>query len=450
LDIRNLHNIYFLGIGGIGMSALARYFNRKGVEVSGYDKTPTSLTQELINEGMQIHFEENISMIPDNVELVVYTPAIPSENKELIYCKEKGIEILKRSEVLGSLTQNMFLVAVAGTHGKTTITSLIAHILKYNNKEITAFIGGISKNYNTNFITSEKSEIAVVEADEYDKSFLALNPDLAVISSMDADHLDIYGSKDSLTESFFLFSKQIKKNGKLIIKKNLPFTKELKEKIITYAVDESADVYALNIRINNYKYIFDLNVRGEKIKDIKLETPGLHNIENAVAASAVVFMMGLETKEIKNSLETYSGVKRRFEYIINTPNLVFIDDYAHHPEELKASILTAKNLYADKKITGIFQPHLFSRTRDFADEFVKMLELLDEIILLDIYPAREKPINGVDSKMLLDKIKVVNKNLYSKNQLIEELKKRKIEVLLTLGAGDIETLVQPIKNALNR
>lgn len=447
MNLNNLQNIYFLGIGGIGMSALARYFHAKGVFVSGYDKTPTELTQKLIEEGIEVRYNENIKLIKkNNPELIIYTPAISASNKELKYFQENNFIIKKRSEILGIICNEKFLIAVAGTHGKTSISSIITHILKCGGKKITAFVGGISKNYNSNFVNDKNSEIVIAEADEFDRSFLTLNPDIAIISSVDADHLDIYGSGEKLEESFVLFSDNIKKDGKLIINKNIQQIFNHKKNKFLYSVNEKEDFFASNIKIENGKFIFDLNLENEIIREIKFEIPGDHNIENAVAASAVAYILGIENHIIKKALESYKGVKRRFDIKINRDDFVFIDDYAHHPEELKSTIKAAKELFPDKKISGIFQPHLYSRTRDFADDFARSLELLDEIILLDIYPAREKPIYGVDSKMLLEKINSGNKILCKKYDLIAELKKRKIEVLLTLGAGDIDKLVQTIKD----
>lgn len=447
MDLNKLHRVHFLGIGGIGMSALARYFRSKGIIVSGYDKSQTPLTNELIDEGMKIHFEDNIDLIPRNIDLIVYTPAIPESNKEYQYFVNNNFELKKRAEVLGKITHDKFTIAVAGTHGKTTISSIIAHILKFAGHNVTALIGGICKNYNSNFISSENTEVFVVEADEYDRSFLTLHPDIEVISSIDADHLDIYGSKKYLNDSFKLFAEQIKSNGRLIIKKGIDLTVKA-EKILYYSATCKVDFYSSNIRVEGSKYLFDLIFKNLQIKNIDFKIPGKHNIENAVAASAVGIEMGIKKEKIKEALETYSGVKRRFDIKIQNPDIIYIDDYAHHPEELKACISSVKELYPDKKITGIFQPHLFTRTKDFADEFAKSLDLLDKVILLNIYPARELPIEGVSSEMILEKIKIKNKKICSNIKVFEELKNNKPEVLLTLGAGDIDKLVEPIKNIL--
>ena len=449
-----IHSVYFLGIGGICMSALARYFKAKGKHVSGYDKTPTALTDELIAEGIDVHFEDNIDIVnlkfrnSKSELLVVYTPAVPKEHKEYCYFMENGFTIKKRSEVLGLITREHFTVAIAGTHGKTTTSSIVAHILKHSGMDCTAFLGGITQNYHTNLLLSDKSNIMVVEADEYDRSFLTLFPDIAIITSADPDHLDIYGDKKHLEESFNLFAKQVKSNGKLIAKKGLALEDEIINKSLSYSVVSQADFYASNIRVEKGSFVFDLVSKIENIEAITIDIPGRHNVENAVGAAAAAQLMGVKAKEIKNALSSFKGVKRRFEYQIKSKNLVYIDDYAHHPEELKACINAVRELYPGKKITGIFQPHLYSRTRDFADGFAGSLDLLDECILLDIYPARELPIEGVSSKMLLEKMHIQNKMLLQKNELVKDIKNRELEVLLTLGAGDIDQLVEPIKKAL--
>jgi UDP-N-acetylmuramate--alanine ligase len=430
------------------MSALARYFNARGKNVSGYDKTPTPLTQQLINEGIEIHFEENIKMLPEKIDLVVYTPAIPSTHTELKYFKENGYEIKKRSEVLGLLTKDNFTIAVAGTHGKTTISSMLAHIFKSSGINILGFIGGITQNYDSNFFNSENFKAVIVEADEYDRSFLQLHPDIAVISSMDADHLDIYGDKNYMLESYNLFAKQIKKNGKLIYKKSLPVAGNTGNPKYQYSAFAVADYYAERIKKNGAHYKFYFNSDELKNEEINLQTDAFYNVENAVAAIAVCLNFGLNIEQIKSALASYKGVKRRFEYQVKSDKIIYIDDYAHHPEELKACINSVKKLYPGKKITGVFQPHLYTRTRDFADEFARSLELLDELILLEIYPARELPIEGVSSKMLFNKVNINNKSSCSKEQLVDILKNKKTEIILTLGAGDIDQLVIPIKEML--
>lgn len=439
------------------MSALARYFKSQEKMVSGYDKTPAPLTDSLSSEGIPVHFEDDINFFKQQAHgcqqsavLVIYTPAIPQNHAELNYFKNHGYTLKKRSEVLGMITRESFTIAVAGTHGKTTTTALVTHILKYSGIDCTAFVGGIMTNYGTNIIigsrtgsTVQNHHVVVVEADEYDRSFLTLHPDIAVITSMDADHLDIYGEKKNLEESFNLFAKQVKKGGTLIYRKNLPVEK-IPETMIDYSVSEQADYSAGNIRVEDGSFVFD----AKKIEGIKLPVPGRHNVENALAAVAVAEKMGISGQEIKNAIASFRGVKRRFEYILKRKEIIFIDDYAHHPEELRACISAVRELYPGKKITGIFQPHLFSRTRDFAGEFARSLELLDEVILLDIYPARELPVAGVDSQMLLEKIRLESKILCKKTELISLLSKKSMEVLITMGAGDIDALVRPISEAL--
>jgi UDP-N-acetylmuramate--alanine ligase len=447
IDFKKIKNIYFLGIGGIGMSALARYFNNNGVKVSGYDKTPTPLTDQLVNEGIAVHFVDDIKYIPKKVDLVIYTPAIPKEHKEFIYLKEKGYDLHKRAEILGQIVQDCYTIAVSGTHGKTTITSMIAHILKQSGKDVFSFIGGISKNYKSNLVLSDKNLIAVVEADEFDRSFLQLHPDIAVISSMDADHLDIYGSKDYLVESFRLFANQIRKNGKLFLKKSLTLN-GINADVLSYSAKIKADYCAKDIHVKDGSFYYTISAPDNVSISVKAGIPGLHNVENAIVAAAVALNCGVKKAAIKKGLETYTGVSRRFDFRIKENSLVFIDDYAHHPEEIKACIHAARELYPGKKITGVFQPHLFSRTRDLAEGFAESLARLDELILLDIYPARELPINGVTSESLLSKIKMKNKMVCSKEGLIEELVKRNLEVLITIGAGDIDQLVEPIEKSL--
>ncbi|MEI6695514.1 MAG: UDP-N-acetylmuramate--L-alanine ligase [Bacteroidota bacterium] len=448
MKIEKLNSIYFLGIGGIGMSALARYYHAKGVEIHGYDKTQTPLTTQLMEEGMHIHFEEDTTLIPQDIDFVVYTPAIPAEHKELIYFKQNKINIYKRSQVLGLITQDAKGIGIAGTHGKTTISTMCAHLLKQSTVDCSAFLGGISKNYSSNLLISEKSDFVVIEADEFDRSFLQLHPYIAVVSSIDADHLDIYGSKEELKLSFEAYISQIQKGGKLIVKQGLNLKHTECIDSWTYSLDGNSDFRANNIIINEGSYFFDFVYPNGCYKAIKMGYPGLHNIENAIAAISVAFLTGVSQDEIRNAMATFTGVKRRFDIRIKNENLVYIDDYAHHPAELKACIHSVRNLYKGKKISGIFQPHLFSRTRDFADEFARSLELLDEVILLDIYPARENPIKGVTSQMLLDKINIKDKFLVQKSELLGFLKSRKLDVLLTLGAGDIDQFVEPIENIL--
>ncbi|HRH01559.1 MAG TPA: UDP-N-acetylmuramate--L-alanine ligase [Bacteroidia bacterium] len=459
MDFNTLKTVYFLGIGGIGMSALARYFKTMNIAVCGYDKTPTPLTDELQKEGIQVHFDDSIayfkglnSTAKDEV-LIIYTPAIPKDHSEYIYFIKEGYTLKKRSEVLGIITQNTFTLAVAGTHGKTTTSSILAHILKSANKDCSAFLGGITRNYNSNFLLSQQLNgpgPTVVEADEYDRSFLTLHPNIAIITSIDADHLDIYSEHKFLKQSFELFSQQIKDGGFLISKIGLdsdfPVTAGVKK--YTYSLQQEADFYAKNMRIDNGSYSFDLESKIESISGLHFSFPGQHNTENAIAAVAAAQIFGVTATEIKEALGSFRGVKRRFDYRIKSEQLVFIDDYAHHPEELKACINSVKELYPQKKILGIFQPHLFSRTRDFADEFAHSLDLLDDTILLDIYPARELPIPNVNSTMLLDRMSSSKKMLCSKENLVTAVIQKSPEVILTLGAGDIDKCVEPIEMAL--
>ena len=459
LDFKNIKQVYLLGIGGIGMSALARYFHKMGKSVSGYDKTPTPLTDELVAEGIEIHFYDNIRLIPLNIKqlpyaldsiLVIYTPAIPKDHTEFIYFKENGFTLMKRAEVLGLITENSNTVAVAGTHGKTTTSSLIAHILKTANLDPSAFLGGITQNYNTNLLVGSdvsQSSLVVVEADEYDRSFLTLHPETGIITSVDADHLDIYGDEKYMQESYSMFANQVK--SKLILKMSIVSKIKTNKPVITYSVsDDDADYFAQHIRIENGMYHFEIVTPTNIYANMTVGLPGLHNVENAVAAVAATCEMKVPEKFIREALQSFGGVKRRFDYQIKTDNLVYIDDYAHHPKELEAIIKSAKEMYPNKKITGVFQPHLFTRTRDFADDFARSLDLLDECILMEIYPARELPIEGVTSQMLLNRMKSSHKSICQKDVLVETVAERKLEVLLTLGAGDIDTFVEPIKMVL--
>lgn len=452
MDIKAIHNVYFIGIGGIGMSAIARFFNTLGKNVAGYDKVSKPLTNDLVEEGINIHFNDSIENISSEYKnkkntLIVYTPAIPKDNKELNFFIENGFEIKKRSEVLGMLSQEKRCLAVAGTHGKTTITTMLSHLMKQSRMGCNAFLGGISKNYNTNYLVDKDSKYVVVEADEFDRSFMQLSPQKAVITSVDADHLDIYAGEEDIKDTFKQFVGRINSGGKLLMKKGLDF--DLPERndieIYTYSLNQDTDFRAEDIRIENGLYVFNfIGVKG-KISNLKLGLPGLINVENAIAAIGMATLSGVHNDEIFNSLQKFKGIQRRFDYQIQRDDFVYIDDYAHHPEELKASISSIKELFKGRKVTGIFQPHLYTRTRDFADGFAKSLDLLDEIILLDIYPAREEPIPGISSEIILEKIGNKNKTLCSKNELLELLENKNPEVLVTLGAGDIDELVEPIK-----
>lgn len=441
-----LESVYFLGIGGIGMSALARYYNSKDVKVSGYDKTATPLTNLLTEEGIAVHFEDSPDMLDKNANFVVYTPAIPADHKELNYYKSNGYALRKRSEVLGSITRDNFNICVAGTHGKTTTSTMIAHLLRDTGYGCNAFLGGIAANYNTNFWSSDKN-VCVAEADEYDRSFLQLNPDIAIITAMDADHLDIYGDEKTMQDAFVQFTTKIKTGGLLISKKGIARTEDLvaSNKMTYAAADPSADIHTRNIRIVNGSYVFDVIIKDRVIKDVELNMGGMHNIENAIAAIAVAAHLNIDETKIKKAVSNFEGVKRRFEYVSKTVDRVIIDDYAHHPEELRALIQSAKELFPAKKCTVVFQPHLFSRTNDLADGFAEVLSLADETILLPIYPARELPMPGVTSGLILDKM-TNKRSVKEKEELLNWLKANKTELLIICGAGDIDAMVEPIKN----
>ncbi|REG89934.1 UDP-N-acetylmuramate--L-alanine ligase [Winogradskyella sediminis] len=439
-------NVYFIGIGGIGMSAIARYFVANGKQVAGYDKTPTDITKSLKDLGVEIHFEDDVKSVssvflnPENT-LVVYTPAIPKGHSEFNYFKTHGFNVLKRSVVLGEITRQTVCFAVAGTHGKTTTTSILGHLLNMCNVPVTAFLGGISENYNSNLIING-TEVTVVEADEFDRSFLTLSPDLAGVTSMDADHLDIYGNAEELVKTFKDFSKCIKPNGKLFVKNGLPLDG------ITYGIEDDSDYSAQNITIENGCYVFDVKTPNGLYRGFRFSLPGRHNLSNAIIALAMALYYGCSHKDLAEALASYKGVKRRFTYQIKTDDFVFIDDYAHHPEEINAVHQAVREMYPDKKVLAIFQPHLFSRTQDFADEFAESLSNFDEILLLDIYPARERPIEGVTSEWLLNKVKNPNKKLIQKSHLVDEIKKSNAQIVLTIGAGDIGAEVKHIKEAL--
>jgi UDP-N-acetylmuramate--alanine ligase len=451
-----IREVYFIGIGGIGMSAIARFFHSKGVEVSGYDKTATVLTRELEASGISIHYEENLDMIPKEPDLVVYTPAVPKGHIELLHYQQTGSKVVKRSDVLQLISEGSFNICVAGTHGKTTITTMVAHLLRDTGFGCNAFLGGISVNYGTNFWSDPKN-VCVIEADEYDRSFLKLSPDIAIITAMDADHLDIYGTAESVEQAFIDFSAKTKEQGLLIRQLKLKRGDELKaDNILTYSLTNSdADVYATNIRMNNGSYAFDVHLADDTIEGVVLNMGGLHNVENVLAAIAVASSLEISKDLIRSAVASFRGVKRRFEYIIKKDHFVYIDDYAHHPEELRALITGAKGLFEGKTCTVIFQPHLFSRTRDFADGFAEVLDIADEVILLPIYPARELPIAGVTSQVLVDRAKG-NIKIKSKEEILSwaesEFKGRASagngEVLVTAGAGDIDTLVPQLKKIL--
>ena len=448
MELENVSKVFLIGVGGIGMSGIARYFRKRGAEVYGYDKTSTSLTNSLQGEGISVSFLDDIDEIPtqfrsnDHHTLIVYTPAIPKDSAILNYFRSANFSLKKRSEVLGIISKGMFTIAVAGTHGKTTTSSIIAHLLKDSGHDCSAFLGGIASNYNTNILFGSNN-VMVVEADEYDRSFLTLHPDIAIVTSMDADHLDIYGDAANLTESFQLFASQLKPDGILLKRKGLDLDSGL-----TYAANEEAEISAKNIRVESGSFWFDFKNQAVTIDNIQMLLPGQHNIENAVAAIEVSLLLNIPVEKIRAALANFKGVKRRFEYVVRTTDHIYIDDYAHHPEELRACITAVKTLFPDKKLTTIFQPHLFSRTRDFADGFAEVLSMTDELILLDIYPARELPIEGVSSEMLMNKISIGKKKLLSKQQTLDYIDMNKPELLLTVGAGDIDTLVQPLQKIL--
>lgn len=451
IEIKDIKKVYLLGVGGIGMSALARYFRFIGKSVSGYDKTPSALTGELIKEGIPVHFTEEMTLVPSLAErdstLVIYTPAVPSSFGEMVYFRENGFEMYKRSKVLGLLASDRRCIAVAGTHGKTSVTTMTAHLLKQSSVDCSAFMGGISRNYNTNLLLpGNDSRFLVAEADEFDRSFLQLFPELAVITWMDADHLDIYGDHQSVIAAFAAFVSQIKSGGTLLYRQGAAINPEWNSHIgyLSYSVDEEADYQAINLRVENGAYHYDLKTPAGTIENIALSYPGLMNVENSVAASALALLSGVTPDEIKAALSQYRGVERRFDIRYKSDKTIYIDDYAHHPRELEATIRSVRHLWPGKKVTGIFQPHLFTRTRDFADGFAESLDLLDEALVLEIYPAREEPIPGVDTGMILERMKIQNKRRCAKNDIPTILDQYQPEILLTLGAGDIDRFIEPI------
>lgn len=452
MDIQKIHNVYFIGIGGIGMSALARYFVHRNKVVSGYDRTSTVLTQQLEKEGIGIHYEDSIENIPPSIldkpqdTLVIFTPAIPKEHKQLNYFRENKYNIFKRSEILGEISKLHQSVGVAGTHGKTTVSTMLSHILYCSSVGCNAFLGGISKNYDSNLLLGN-SKVMVAEADEFDRSFLRLNLDYAIVTAMDADHLDIYGTKEGIDSAFQELVDKIEPKGLVITNHKLNIQPK-KARKLTYSLDNQDADFVGELMKNNTEPIFNLKTPKGKVDNIKLGVPGLMNIENAVAAAAMALELGVLENELKKALASFKGIKRRFELVYKSDEVVYIDDYAHHPEEINALMRSVKSLYPERKVTGIFQPHLYTRTRDFADGFAESLESLDEIILLPIYPAREEPIPGVESEMLLEKIENKNKTIIEKEELVNHLSKEKLDVLLTIGAGNIDTLCEPIKKYL--
>ncbi len=457
MELKDIKAVYFVGAGGIGMSAIARYFLHKGMVVAGYDKTPSSLTRELEKEGMSIHYEEDEAAIPASCKqpastLVVYTPAIPEEHKELAYFRQNGFTIEKRAQVLGTLTRSHKGMCVAGTHGKTTTSTMCAHIMHQSHLDCNAFLGGISKNYGTNYILSDKSDFVVIEADEFDRSFHWLRPWMTVITSTDPDHLDIYGTKEAYLESFRHYTELVQPGGALIIHKNLEMKQHVQEgvKVYEYSLDEG-DFHAENIKIDNGEITFDFISPIENVKGVELGQPVPINVENGVAAMAMAQLNGCTAEELKQGMKTYGGVDRRFDFKIKTDKLVFLSDYAHHPKEIYQSAKSIRELYKDRKITAIFQPHLYTRTRDFYEDFANSLSLLDEVILCDIYPAREQPIPGVTSQLIYDNLKPgVEKCMIHKKDVLQLVENRDFDVLVVLGAGDLDNYVPQITEILKK
>jgi len=455
MDFTKVKTIYFLGIGGIGMSALARYFLYLGKDIFGYDRTTTDLTLQLENEGAHIGYFDEIESLPANIDLIIYTPAIPKESKIFNYLLNSGIAMYKRAQILGFIAQDHKTIAIAGTHGKTSITAMLAHMFKLAGIDFVAFLGGISTNYRSNFLISGKPQWIIVEADEYDRSFLSLNPDIAIVSSVDSDHLDVYGSVDVLEESFRLFAGRIKPDGFLIAKSSISALKGIVKKHFAYSLKTRADFYASGISVIDGKYSCKLHLARMSSENISYENisvtfgwAGLHNLENAVAASAAAFLAGIDVAHIRDGLATFSGVKRRFETIVITPKVTYIDDYAHHPKEIVACIESVRELFPGKKIAAIFQPHLYSRTRDLAAEFGEALSLPDDVVVMDIYPAREKPIEGITAFSILNHIKNTRKLHLNTQEIFDYVRNGSFDVLLTLGAGNIDSLVFPIKELL--
>lgn len=447
--LNEIQKIYFIGIGGIGMSALARYFKSRNVDVSGYDKTPTPLTRELEASGINIHYEERVDLAPKDTDAVVYTPAIPAQHAELVYYREHNYTVVKRSDVLQWITESSFNICVGGTHGKTTVTSMTAHLLRHSGYGCNAFLGGIAANYNTNFWSNERN-VVVVEADEYDRSFLKLVPDVAVVTAMDPDHLDIYGTPEEVVNAFIQFSQKVKPGGCLVTKYGLERGDELNAAHhYTYSFENvKADVHAANRKVENGSYVFDVVNKEWTIKDVVLHMGGLHNIENAIAAITVAKYLGIEDEKIKAAVADFKGVRRRFEYALKNEQHVLIDDYAHHPEELRALISGVKSIFDKEKLVLVFQPHLFSRTKDLADEFAVSLDMADEVILLPIYPARELPMEDVTSELLLQKMNSAKKQVLSKEAMQQWVTDNQPKLIVMAGAGDIDALVQSVKNLL--
>lgn len=451
MDVSNIKRIYFVGIGGIGMSAIARFFNQRGAKVRGYDLTETELTKKLVAEGIEVTYTDDENHLDKEAQLVVYTPAIPATNKILNWYKANQFEVYKRSDVLQWITESLFAVTVAGTHGKTTISTMTAYLLRDAGEGCNAFLGGIAANYQSNYWSSENN-VAVIEADEYDRSFLKLFPDVAILTAMDPDHLDIYGTAEEVEAAFIQYTRNIKPGGTLIAKHGLKKGSELSaSNIITYSLqNDAADVYGNNIVQKNGTYTFDVIGKGWMIQNVHLPLGGMHNIENAIAAITVTQLLDIPGEAVKRSLAGFKGVRRRFEYIVKNEKTVYIDDYAHHPEELNALIKSAKRLFPGKRCVVAFQPHLFSRTRDFAEGFARSLDLADEVLLLDIYPARELPVEGVTSAIIGDNMSNPAHTILSKEGLLKYVETAPLELFITAGAGDIDKLVQPIKEIIEK
>lgn len=447
--LTTIHTIYFIGVGGIGMSAIARYFLSKGANVSGYDKTPTVLTNQLEKEGINIHYTDDITLAPQNPDVVVYTPAIPKDHKELNHFINNGFTVMKRSDILQWITENSFNICVAGTHGKTTVTSMVAHLLRHTGYGCNAFLGGISANYHTNFWSHERN-VVVVEADEYDRSFLKLAPNVEVITSMDPDHLDIYGTAEEVENAFVQFAGKLKPGGTIVAKHGLSRAAELRaDHLFTYNhKNEAADIFVKDLKVMNGVYHFSVQAPDWSIDNLVLHMGGLHNIDNMIAAITVAKQLGIDSDKIAAAVADYKGVRRRFEYALHTPQHVVIDDYAHHPDELKALLSGVRSIFPDKKLTLVFQPHLYSRTKDQAAGFSATLDLADEVILLPIYPARELPMEGVNSEMLLNNMQLNQKQVLEKTAFLDWVKTSQPELLVMAGAGDIDTLVNPAKELL--
>lgn len=448
-NLKDLKKIYFLGIGGIGMSALARYFKSLGAEVSGYDKTQTALTGELEQEGIHVIFEDDLNLYPKEVDMVVYTPAIPKDHKGFNFYKDNNYELRKRSEVLGIISADRFTIAVAGSHGKTTVSSMIAHILTQSGFGCSAFLGGIAVNYNSNFLQGQ-NDVVVIEADEFDRSFHRLAPDMAVITAVDTDHLDIYGTKKTIDEAFIEFTGKIAEEGFLVMKANQSINDHLPvlDKAFYSLHDTGADVYCSKYWVVDGGYLFNVSYFGTEMKGLRLNIGGFHNIENAIAAIIIAKELKITDEHIKAALASFKGIKRRFEKVFENDKVIFIDDYAHHPEEIRVFLESVREIYPKKKITAVFQPHLFSRTKDLAREFAEQLSKVDEVVLLEIYPARELPMEGVTSDLIFKELTCPEKSLIKKDELLDFVKAHDFEVLVTIGAGDIDKYLAPIKEIL--